>query len=79
MHGEITYRDGSHGHLVLAKASLTAETPSIVLAHAARQKKATFPNDSTGDQFFDESQFNAYLGLGRHVAAEAAATLGTVL
>lgn len=76
VHGKITYLDGSHGHLVLAKASLTAETPAIVLAHAARQKKATFPNDSTADQFFDESQFNAYLGLGRHVAAEAAVMLG---
>ena len=68
--GRITYWDGTVGHIVLAKASLTEATPGVVLAHAARQKRPTFPNDSTGDQFFDQSQFNAYSELGRHVSAE---------
>jgi len=77
--GTISYGDGWTGRLVLAKASLTKETPAGVLAHAARQKKATFPNDSTGDQFFDESQFNAYSELGRHIATEAVRELNRVL
>lgn len=73
--GDITYRDGTKGCLVLAKASLTKDTPTAVLAHAARQKKQTFPNDSTGDQFFDHTQFNAYSELGRHIAGEVARVL----
>lgn len=77
--GTITYKDGTTGQLILAKASLTKETPAVVLAHAARQKKATFPNDSTGDQFFDHSQFNAYAELGRHIGTEAAQELEDVV
>jgi hypothetical protein len=77
--GRITYRDGTRGELVLAKASLTKTTPDVVLAHAARQKKPTFPNDSTGDQFFDHTQFNSYSELGRHIACEAARELEDVV
>jgi hypothetical protein len=72
--GDICYPDGTGGKLILAKASLTETTPATVLAHAARQAKATFPNDSTGDQFFDHTQFDAYSTLGNHIAREAVAT-----
>lgn len=61
--------DGTPCTVFLAKASLT---PLDVLNHAASQTRPTFPNDSTGNQFFDEGQFNAYLELGRHVGARAA-------
>jgi hypothetical protein len=32
-----------------------------------------FPHHSTGDQFFDEEQFEAYRALGYHMASEASA------
>jgi hypothetical protein len=76
VHGHIHYADGTRGHLVLAKASLTESTPGTVLAHAARQAKATFPNDSTGDQFFDYTQFDAYSTLGHVIATQAVAQIG---
>lgn len=73
--GLVRYADGTAGRLVLAKASLTTTTPATVLAHAARQAKATFPNDSTGDQFFDHTQFEAYALLGHHIATQAVAAV----
>ncbi len=73
--GDVTYPEGLTGRLVLAKASLTVTTPTTVLAHAARQAKKTFPNDSTGDQFFDHTQFDAYAALGHHIATEAVAAV----
>jgi hypothetical protein len=36
-----------------------------VKEYAARHD--TFPNESTGDQFFDENQFESYRELGRHI------------
>jgi hypothetical protein len=58
------------GLLVFAKAVLTADLPYDVLSYAARHP--VFPRDSTGDQFFDDEQFSAYLALGRHIGAGAA-------
>jgi hypothetical protein len=67
--GDIYYRDrGEHGVLVFGKAVLTADSSPSVLAHAASRSGERFPNDSTGDQFFDQDQFAAYKELGRHVA-----------
>lgn len=53
------------GQLVVGKATLTADTPFDVLAHAAR--RPPFPFDPTGDQWFDHGQFDAYRTLGRHI------------
>ena len=33
--------------------------------------KPTFPRDSTGAQWFDHDQFNAYHALGRFIGGEA--------
>ena len=52
------------GTLIYVKPIITGRESSDVLhyAHANRE----FPQESTGDQFFGESQFESYRELGRH-------------
>ncbi len=62
-----------HGLLVYAKASLRMperrpETPSP--GYDYKTHHAAFPHESTTDQFFDGSQWEAYRHLGRFVAAD---------
>jgi hypothetical protein len=72
--GEISYPDlGSGfpkkpGRIVVGKAVLTKDMPFDVLAHAARNP--LFPHESTGDQWFDHDQFDAYHSLGRHIGKQ---------
>lgn len=61
-------RKAPHGILVYIKASLTGDEPTDVLRYSAQD--ANFPHQSTGDQFFDESQFESYRALGDHIARE---------
>lgn len=61
-------QDESVGMLVYIKSSLTGDESGDVLEHAGRHK--TFPQDTTADQFFDESQFESYRKLGEHVGWE---------
>jgi hypothetical protein len=56
--GEAT--ESSTGTLVVAKALLTPDVPYELLAYAL--KETAFPHQSTGDQFFDHEQFDAYPG-----------------
>lgn len=60
--GKITYADGSRALLLYMKPSLTGHEPADV-AHYASANRA-FPHQTTGDQFFDEHQFEAYRALG---------------
>jgi hypothetical protein len=53
------------GTLLYIKSTLTGDEPADVLRYAALH--AEFPHESTGDQFFDESQFESYRALGYHV------------
>lgn len=67
--GAIRYEDGSTGALIYLKSSLTGDEDT-----ATRQYKsshASFPHQSTADQFFSEDQFESYRRLGRHIAAHA--------
>lgn len=41
---------------------IVATEPEDILAY--RRKNTTFPDESTGDQFFDECQFESYRQLG---------------
>ena len=59
--------DAAPGTLVYLKSSLTGDEPADVLRYAAQH--ASFPHQSTADQFFDESQFESYRALGAHVAS----------
>jgi hypothetical protein len=65
--GEIQYPEGSTGTLLYLKPSffsrdLPMPLPVDVIAYA--NGSATFPHESTGDQFFSESQFESYRKLG---------------
>ena len=49
------------------KSHLPPDAPADVLAFKAADD--AFPHDSTGNQFFTESQFESYRRLGLHLAA----------
>jgi hypothetical protein len=59
------------GTLIVAKALLTRDVPYELLSYAL--KESAFPHQSTGDQFFDHEQFDAYRALGFYIGAAAAA------
>ncbi len=65
--GTIQYPDQvGLGYLVYLKASLVGDEPEDVLQyHVAHHD---FPHQSTGDQWFTESQFESYRRLGLHIA-----------
>ncbi|MBI4002872.1 MAG: patatin-like phospholipase family protein, partial [Nitrospira defluvii] len=56
------------GTLIYLKPSLTGDEPSDVREYAS--KRSVFPHEPTADQFFSESQFESYRGLGEHAAWE---------
>ncbi|UOQ69049.1 hypothetical protein [Hymenobacter volaticus] len=53
------------GYLLYLKTSLTGDEPTDVREYA--QYNTAFPHQSTGDQFFNEAQFESYRRLGLHV------------
>jgi hypothetical protein len=61
------------GILIYIKASLTGDETSDVKEYAALN--TSFPHQSTGDQFFDENQFESYRELGRHVGLKVFAPM----
>jgi hypothetical protein len=64
--GEIVYSPEMRGKLLYIKTSLTGDEPGDVLEY--KLNHSVFPHQSTGDQFFDESQFESYRALGQHTA-----------
>jgi hypothetical protein len=56
------------GMLVYIKASLLGVEPADVLEYKAHHPD--FPQETTFDQFFAESQFEAYRALGEHIGRE---------
>ncbi|WP_400190156.1 hypothetical protein [Hymenobacter sp. B81] len=74
--GRIHYPDWpaeDYGQLLYLKASLTGDEPIDVLHYAA--ENPDFPHQSTGDQFFTESQLESYRALGFHIAHQLLPTL----
>jgi hypothetical protein len=68
--GEIKYpplENGGQmkGILLYLKSSLSGDEPADVLSQ--HLSDPAFPHDTTLDQFFDETQFEAYRGLGEHM------------
>jgi hypothetical protein len=67
--GEIQYkgsdRAAKNGILLYIKASLTSDEAADVLNYKTRYPN--FPHESTADQWFTESQFEAYRTLGAHI------------
>lgn len=65
--GTIDYGPGeAPGTLIYLKPSLIGNEPTDVLSYAAADP--LFPHQPTSDQWFDESQFESYRKLGRHIA-----------
>jgi hypothetical protein len=66
--GEIDYRcadpTAENGVLLYIKPVLLGGEPADVQHYA--KTSATFPHESTADQFFSESQFESYRALGFH-------------
>jgi hypothetical protein len=58
----ITYPSGSSGCLLVVKPRLYCDLPLDVAGYADRHRD--FPQQSTAEQFFDESQWESYCRLG---------------
>jgi hypothetical protein len=56
------------GFLLYIKASLSGNEPSDIKQYQAEH--SAFPHESTGDQWYSESQFESYRKLGQHVAEQ---------
>ncbi|RKH62915.1 hypothetical protein [Corallococcus aberystwythensis] len=67
--GDIHYPTGDAGVLLMIKPTLTGDEPADVAQYKARN--AAFPHESTGDQFYDEAQWESYRRLGEHVVETA--------
>jgi hypothetical protein len=57
------------GTLFYLKSSLTGDENEYI--NAFRRRYPVFPQQSTADQFFDETRFETYRALGDHVASVA--------
>ena len=69
-HDDDTNRDRSEdGLLVIIKAAMIAGLPADVLGY--KSAHPDFPNESTTDQFFDETQLEAYRELGYRLGRTA--------
>ena len=55
------------GRILYIKASVTGDEPVDVMEY--RSRNTEFPHQPTGDQCFDESQFESYRALGQHIVA----------
>jgi len=65
--GRIVYGDATEkGWILFVKSSVCGDEPPDITAY--RAKHPAFPHESTGDQFFDQDQFEAYRALGYHIA-----------
>ncbi|HEX6132890.1 MAG TPA: hypothetical protein VFZ24_02830, partial [Longimicrobiales bacterium] len=71
--GDIHYRNGEVGVLLLFKPTLTGGEPPDILQYRTRNPR--FPNESTGDQFYDEAQWESYRRLGEYAVDTAFAFL----
>jgi hypothetical protein len=63
----VTYQDRSQATLVVLKPRVTPGLPLDLSAYAARNP--AFPQQGTGDQFFDEAQWESYHQLGLHIGS----------
>jgi hypothetical protein len=63
--GKITYSNGSLGHLIYLKASMSGDEGVGVMQY--RSVHPSFPHETTADQFFSEDQFESYRKLGQHI------------
>ena len=72
--GRIKYAEGDEGILLYVKPTLTGDEPADVRQYKTRND--AFPHEGTGDQFYDEAQWESYRRLGLHVTDEVFGVLG---
>jgi hypothetical protein len=60
--------DAPDGWLLCVKPVILGNEPVDVRHY--RSQNGAFPHESTGDQFFSESQFESYRALGQHLATQ---------
>ncbi len=64
----IDYPDDNHGLLLYIKSSLTGNESEFLKKYHADHPD--FPNQSTAEQLYSETQFEAYRALGEHIARD---------
>ncbi len=62
--GTVRYPEGLDGFILYLKPVLLPDIPTDVRHYA--DTHGAFPHENTGDQYFSESQFEAYRALGEH-------------
>ncbi|HKW11525.1 MAG TPA: hypothetical protein VJO33_14165 [Gemmatimonadaceae bacterium] len=67
--GDIHYPGGDVGVLLLFKPTLVGNEPADISQYKIRN--AAFPHESTGDQFYDEAQWESYRRLGEFASRSA--------
>jgi GNAT superfamily N-acetyltransferase len=67
--GDIHYPGGDTGVLLYFKPALVGSEPADVQQY--RRRNTGFPHESTGDQFYDEAQWESYRRLGLHASTTA--------
>ena len=67
--GTITYSNGSIGHIIYLKASISGDEDVGITQY--RSVHSSFPHETTADQFFSEDQFESYRRLGLHIVRES--------
>jgi len=69
--------DSRPGKILYVKPGLRGGESADILAYA--REYATFPHQTTNDQWFDEPQFESYRALGRHTMTSIVNELTTML
>jgi len=64
--GKIIYPDDEEGLFIYLKLAYTGDEPEYLRYY--RRLSPKFPHESTGNQFFGETQFEVYRALGIHTA-----------
>ena len=59
--------------LILVKPTLTLDAQEPVDVQGYARRNPDFPQQTTADQFFSESQFESYRRLGQHLGLRAIA------
>ncbi len=54
-----------YGYLLYVKSSLTGDENEYIQTY--KRNNANFPDETTADQFFNETQFECYRSLGEHI------------
>lgn len=67
--GDIHYPDGDIGVLLVLKPTLTGNEPVDILQY--KRRNSAFPQETTGDQFYDAAQWESYRRLGQHAVHSA--------